>query len=51
MIAVTGIDQTTRLKNLPQRTYPLRVLGMGLAGFLGVDTNNVLIKWMIDLLS
>lgn len=26
-------------------------LGMGLAGFLGVDTNNVLIKWMIDLLS
>lgn len=26
-------------------------LGMGLAGFWGVDTNNVLIKWMIDLLS
>jgi len=30
--AASGIDQTTRLKNLPQRTYPLRVLGMGLAG-------------------
>jgi len=30
-ITATGIDQTTRLKNLPQRTYALRVLGMGLA--------------------
>lgn len=27
----TGSDQTTKLKNLPRRTYPLRVLGMGLA--------------------
>lgn len=29
--ASTGSDQTTKLKNLPRRTYPLRVLGMGLA--------------------
>jgi len=29
--ASTGSDQTTKLKNLPERTYPLRVLGMGLA--------------------
>ncbi len=29
--ASTGSDQTTKLKNLPKRTYPLRVLGMGLA--------------------
>ena len=27
----SGSDQTTKLKNLPSRTYPLRVLGMGLA--------------------
>lgn len=29
--AATGTDQTTKLKNLHRRTYPLRVLGMGLA--------------------
>ncbi|MEO6173469.1 MAG: diguanylate cyclase [Arenimonas sp.] len=27
-----GTDPNTRLKNLPQRTYGLRILGMGLAG-------------------
>ncbi|HNV84600.1 MAG TPA: diguanylate cyclase [Arenimonas sp.] len=32
MTAASSSDQTNRLKNLPQRTYGLRVLGMGLAG-------------------
>ncbi len=32
MTAANNSDQTSRLKHLPQRTYGLRILGMGLAG-------------------
>ena len=37
MLATSSNEYATRLKNLPQRTYGLRVLGMGLAG-LSVGT-------------